>query len=172
LFSSQPCAAGCMTGGRWATSEPGVSTGAACSCVPSAGAGLFVREYSVSWILCPSSGCESKHREHTRTDRQAVVTRSVRRETLSLTCGSFKVTVSIPIYRVSQQEMSIFREVIVSAILSKNNYYIYICTCVLFRKVSETELFQCTDEQYAMSSLELQSALMLTVEFSKMYYTK
>jgi hypothetical protein len=29
---------------------------------------------------------------------------------------------------------------------------------------------QCTDEQHAMSSHELQSALMLTVEFSKMYY--
>jgi hypothetical protein len=30
----------------------------------------------------------------------------------------------------------------------------------------------CTDEQHAMSSHELQSALMLTVEFSKMYYTR
>jgi hypothetical protein len=29
-----------------------------------------------------------------------------------------------------------------------------------------------TDEQRAMSSHELQSALMLTVEFSKMYYTR
>jgi hypothetical protein len=29
----------------------------------------------------------------------------------------------------------------------------------------------CTDEQRAMSSHELKSALMLTVEFSKMYYT-
>jgi hypothetical protein len=29
-----------------------------------------------------------------------------------------------------------------------------------------------TDEQHAMSSHELQSALMLTVEFSKMYYTR
>jgi hypothetical protein len=29
-----------------------------------------------------------------------------------------------------------------------------------------------TDEQHAMSSLELQSALMLMVEFSKMYYTR
>jgi hypothetical protein len=28
-----------------------------------------------------------------------------------------------------------------------------------------------TDEQHAMSSHELQSALLLTVEFSKMYYT-
>jgi hypothetical protein len=30
----------------------------------------------------------------------------------------------------------------------------------------------CTDEQHAMSSHDLQSALMLTVEFSKMYYTR
>jgi hypothetical protein len=30
----------------------------------------------------------------------------------------------------------------------------------------------CTDEQHAMSSHELQSAVMLTVEFSKMYYTR
>jgi hypothetical protein len=29
----------------------------------------------------------------------------------------------------------------------------------------------CTDEQHAMSSHELQSAFMLTVEFSEMYYT-
>jgi hypothetical protein len=47
-----------------------------------------------------------------------------------------------------------------------------ICTCVVFRKVSEIQLFHCTDEQYAMSSHELQSALMLTVEFSKMYYIR
>jgi hypothetical protein len=37
---------------------------------------------------------------------------------------------------------------------------------VLFRTVSEIELFHCTDEQRATSSHELQSALMLT-EFSK-----
>jgi hypothetical protein len=37
---------------------------------------------------------------------------------------------------------------------------------------TEIELFHCTDEQHAMSSHELQSALMLTVELSKMYYTK
>jgi hypothetical protein len=30
----------------------------------------------------------------------------------------------------------------------------------------------CTDEQHAMSSHKLQSVLMLTVEFSKMYYTR
>jgi hypothetical protein len=47
-----------------------------------------------------------------------------------------------------------------------------ICTCVLFRPVSEIELFHCTDKQHARSSHEVQSALMLTVEFSKMYYTR
>jgi hypothetical protein len=65
-----------------------------------------------------------------------------------------------------------FWEVMVSVILSKT-LYMYICP---FRTVSETELFHCTvhctDEQYAMSSHELQSALMLTVEFLKMYYTR
>jgi hypothetical protein len=30
----------------------------------------------------------------------------------------------------------------------------------------------CTDEQHTMTSHELQSALMLTVEFLKMYYTR
>jgi hypothetical protein len=30
----------------------------------------------------------------------------------------------------------------------------------------------CTDEQHTMSSHEVQSALMLTVEFPKMYYTR
>jgi hypothetical protein len=63
-------------------------------------------------------------------------------------------------------------EVIVSVILSKK----CVCTCVLLRTVSEIELFHCTvhctDEQHAMSSHELQRALMLTVEFSKIYYTR
>jgi hypothetical protein len=38
--------------------------------------------------------------------------------------------------------------------------------------VSCSEEFHCTDEQHAISSHELQSALMLAVEFSKMYYTR
>jgi hypothetical protein len=42
----------------------------------------------------------------------------------------------------------------------------------VLRTVSEIELFHCTDEQHAMFSHELQSALMVTVEFSKMYYTR
>ena len=44
------------------------------------------------------------------------------------------------IYRMSQEEMSIFCEVIVSLILSKK----CICTRVLLRKVSEIVLFHCT----------------------------
>jgi hypothetical protein len=60
------------------------------------------------------------------------------------------------------------QEVIISVILSKK----YIRTRVLFRTVSEIQLFHRTGEQHAMSSHELQSALMLTVEFSKFYYTR
>jgi hypothetical protein len=39
-----------------------------------------------------------------------------------------------------------------------------------FRDRARISLYS-TDEQHAMSSHELQSALILTVEFSKMYYT-
>jgi hypothetical protein len=57
--------------------------------------------------------------------------------------------------QVSQEERSIFWEVTVSVILSKK----CICTCVLFRTVSEIvqSTVHCTDEQHAMSSHELQS---------------
>jgi hypothetical protein len=44
------------------------------------------------------------------------------------------------LYRVSQEERSIFWDIIVSVILSKNCVY----TCVLFWTVSEVELFHCT----------------------------
>jgi hypothetical protein len=53
-----------------------------------------------------------------------------------------------------------------------------VCTCVLFRTVSEMSYFTVrytvhrTDEQHAMSSHEMQNALMLTVEFSKIYCTR
>jgi hypothetical protein len=46
----------------------------------------------------------------------------------------------------------------------------------LFWTVSKVELFHCTvcctdtDEQHTMSSHELQSVLMLTVDYLKMYY--
>jgi hypothetical protein len=52
-------------------------------------------------------------------------------------CDSWWYTQGIP------EERSIFREVIVSVILSKQAY-IYIGTCVLFRTVSEIELFHST----------------------------
>jgi fucose 4-O-acetylase-like acetyltransferase len=44
--------------------------------------------------------------------------------------------VHIEVYRISQEEGSIFWEVIVSAILSKK----YVCSCVLFQTVSKIEL--------------------------------
>jgi hypothetical protein len=44
------------------------------------------------------------------------------------------------IYRLSQEERLVFRKVIVSVILSKKRIY----TCILFRTVSEVELFHCT----------------------------
>ena len=46
----------------------------------------------------------------------------------------------IALYRVSQEERSIFWEVIISVILSKKNF---IWTYVLFRTVSEIEPFEC-----------------------------
>ena len=49
------------------------------------------------------------------------------------------VCVCVCVYRVSQEERSIFWEVIVSVILSKN---ICINTCPI--PVSEVELFECT----------------------------
>jgi hypothetical protein len=44
------------------------------------------------------------------------------------------------IFRLFQEERSIFWDVIISVILSKN----CICTCVLFRTFSEIMLFHCT----------------------------
>jgi hypothetical protein len=43
---------------------------------------------------------------------------------------------------------------------NQKNLYVHV-------SYSEIELFHCTDEPHAMSSLELQSALMLTAEFSQ-----
>jgi hypothetical protein len=48
--------------------------------------------------------------------------------------------------RVSHEERSIFWEVTVSVILSKN----YICTCVLFRTVLEIDLFHSKDPKLSM----------------------
>jgi hypothetical protein len=85
--------------------------------------------------------------------------------------GLYRFTV----YRVSQEEMSVFREDIVSVILSKK---VYMCMCPIpngfrDRAISlYSTLYTVQTSNTAMSSHELQSALMLTVEFSKMYYTR
>jgi hypothetical protein len=59
---------------------------------------------------------------------------------------------------------------------SRQKVYMYICSIPNgFRESYFTVQYctvYCTDKQYAMSSHELQSTLMLTVEFSKMYYTR
>jgi hypothetical protein len=71
---------------------------------------------------------------------------------------------------MSYEERSIFWEVTVTVIQSKEVYmYMYVCPVP---NISEIQLFHCTDEQHAMSSYELQSALMLMVEFSEIYYTR
>jgi hypothetical protein len=73
------------------------------------------------------------------------------------------------IYRMAHQERSAFWEDIASVILSQKTVYVHVSYS---RTVSKIELFHCTDEQHAMSSHELQSAVMLTVAFSKVYYTR
>jgi hypothetical protein len=52
----------------------------------------------------------------------------------------YSLVFSVCTYRVFQEERSIFWEVTVLVILTKK----CICTCVLFRTVSENELFHCT----------------------------
>jgi hypothetical protein len=82
-------------------------------------------------------------------------------------------------YRVSQEERSIFCEVIVSVILSQKSIYMYICTILNGFRDTAISLYSTLyrnvkmhlDQQHATSSHELQSASMLTVEFSKVYYT-
>jgi hypothetical protein len=79
------------------------------------------------------------------------------------------------IHTVSQEERSIFWEVIVSVFLSKK----CICTCVLFRTVSEMELrvfhctVHCTLYRRATRHVLTRAAKCSDVdgEFSKMYYT-
>jgi hypothetical protein len=46
-----------------------------------------------------------------------------------------------------------------------------ICVHMSYSERFPRELFHCTDEQHALSSHELQSALIL-MEFSKVYYTR
>jgi hypothetical protein len=55
---------------------------------------------------------------------------------------------------------------------SKQKVYMYMCPIPRWSYFTVQFTVRYTDEQHAMSSHELQSALMLTVEFSKMYYTR
>jgi hypothetical protein len=71
--------------------------------------------------------------------------------------------------------MSIFWEVIVSVILSKKSVYVHVSYSERFPRQSYFTLqytVHCTDEQHVMSSHELYSALMLTLEFSEMYFSR
>jgi hypothetical protein len=79
---------------------------------------------------------------------------------------SFSETTAVNnwLYKMSHDVRSIFWEVIVSVILCKKVYP----NGFRDRAIS----LYCTDEQHAMSSHEFQSALMLTVEFSELYYTR
>jgi hypothetical protein len=54
--------------------------------------------------------------------------------------ADWQIYLTCRLYRMSQEERSIFWEVIVSVLLSKK----CVCTCVLFRTVSEIELFHRT----------------------------
>jgi hypothetical protein len=70
-----------------------------------------------------------------------------------------------------QDERSILWEVIVSVIQRKKSVYVHVSYSERFPRWNyfTVQYTYCTDEQQAMSSHELQTALMLTVEFSKMY---
>jgi hypothetical protein len=84
---------------------------------------------------------------------------------------------------MSQEERLIFwgGGVIVSAILC-SKLYMYMCPILNGFRDRAISLYStlftvqytvhCTDEQHAIPSRELQIALMLTVEFSKVYYTR
>jgi hypothetical protein len=53
----------------------------------------------------------------------------------------------------------------------QKNIYVHVSYSERFPRYSYFTA-HCTEEQHAMSSHELQSALMLSVEFSKMYYSR
>jgi hypothetical protein len=75
-----------------------------------------------------------------------------------------------------QEVKPIFWEVIVSLSSAKQkNVCVHVSYSERFPRWNYFTVqytIHCTDEQNAMSSHELQSALMLTVEFLKMYYTR
>jgi hypothetical protein len=76
------------------------------------------------------------------------------------------------LYRMSQEEKSVFWEVMVSDIMS-NKVYMYMYPIPNGFRDRAISLYSalytvhCTDEQHAMSSHHMQSALILTVEFFK-----
>jgi hypothetical protein len=83
---------------------------------------------------------------------------------------------AILIYRMSQVEKSVFWEVILSVIWRKK----CICTCVLFRTVSEIELFHCTVRKIDIlrsvsntgihcSSYKIWYSLLSTIHFQKFH---
>jgi hypothetical protein len=74
------------------------------------------------------------------------------------------------LYRVSQEEISLFSEGIVSIILSKKSVYVHV-PYIDFRELFHCDV-HCTDKKHAMLSHELLCALMLMTEFSKMRYTR
>jgi hypothetical protein len=76
------------------------------------------------------------------------------------------------IYRMSQEERSTFWEVIVSVILSIKVYAFIRPIPNSFQDIAFHSTIHCTDEKHTLSSREFQSALMLTVEFLKMHYTR
>jgi hypothetical protein len=83
--------------------------------------------------------------------------------------GNISFLHSVEIYKVSQEERSILWEAIVSVIPNKK-------VCMYMCPIPRSSYFtvqyctaHCTDEQHAMSSHELQSALRSTEEFSKIY---
>jgi hypothetical protein len=82
------------------------------------------------------------------------------------------------LYRVSQEERSIFWEVIISVILSKKLYMYkrpvpngFRDRAISLYSTVYRNVKMHSDKQHAMSSHELQSASMLTVKFLKMCYT-
>ena len=70
-------------------------------------------------------------------------------------------THTLPLYRVSQEEMSILWEVIISVILAQK----CMCTRVLFWMVSEIELFHCTGVWIWCPILSFTPAVLRPVKF-------
>jgi hypothetical protein len=82
---------------------------------------------------------------------------------------------SLMLYRMSQEKRSIFCEVIVSVIPSKKSVYVHVSYSDGFRDRAislYSPLYTVQTSNTPCPQNALRSALMLTVEFSKMYYTR